>query len=417
MADIRPFRALRYDFDRYDGDLSAVIAPPYDVLDQADKDALLAKDPHNIVAVDLPFIPPKQAGPAKVYADAQATLADWQVQGVLLREARPALYRYDQTFEDEGKSHTRHQFIARVRLQEFSDVVVVPHEQTFGGPKEDRLALTKATRCNVSPVFGLYTDPDNAVGKAFAPAAKARPDATARLDGVLNELWVVTDEAIIDQVHQHLAPKKIYIADGHHRYGTALNYRRFLEETGGAPLPQDHPANYVMLVLASMDDPGCIIQGYCRVLVGNDVSAAALTSAWAEGVAEASEAEANLIVYDGASQAETCLKFTNRAALGTLAAERSPAWRQLDVAYLHHYLIDKLTVEKLGRAPEIRYVRSVAEARQLAEDQGGVAVLPKPTPMAQLRDVGEAGELMPQKSTFFYPKLATGLTINPLAEQ
>jgi uncharacterized protein (DUF1015 family) len=413
MPQIRPFRALRYDFAARQGDVSAVIAPPYDVLDQADKDALLARDGHNIVAIDLPHIPPKTEGPQQVYLDAQFTLDTWAAQGVLVREQQPALYLYHQTFEHAGQPVTRRQLIAAMRLHEFDEGIVLPHEQTFGGPKADRLALTKETRCNLSPIFGLYTDPENAVASAVAAIAASPPDATAMLEGVKNEVWVITDADILARIGEILAPKKAFIADGHHRYTTALNYRSHLREMHGG-LPDDHPANYVMTVLVSMDDPGCVIQGYCRVLEGDDISLAALRAAWADGVALADAGDADMALFDGASREEQTVRFTQRDVLASLAADRHPSWRELDVAYLHTYLIDKLAVEKLGQAPTIRYVKSSAAARELAAETGGVALLPNATTMDQLRAVSEAGELMPQKSTFFYPKVATGLTIHPL---
>ncbi len=413
MPEVRPFRALRYDFNRFHGNVSSLIAPPYDVLDQEDKDRLLARNPYNIVAVDLPHIPPKDEGPAQAYLDAQFTLGVWTAEGTIVREEKPALYAYDQTFEHEGKKHTRHQFIAAVRLHDFSEGIVLPHERTFGGPKKDRLALTKETRCNISPVFGLYTDPDNQVGKALWRATQQPPDAFGNLEGVENRLWVLTDKSILETVAAAMQPKKIFIADGHHRYTTALNYRDHLAQMHGGLAP-DHPANFVMLVLASMDDPGCIILGYGRVLVDEALDAAALMKAWSQGVAETDASDANLTLYDGPSGTTLHLKFTNRSILDQLAADRKPAWRKLDIAYLHRYLIDKLAAERLGHAPEIQYVKSQDMARRIAEERSGVALLPRPVPMEQLRAVSEADELMPQKSTYFYPKLATGLTIYPL---
>lgn len=414
MPQIRPFRALRYDISRYGGDLSAVLAPPYDVLDQADKDALLAKDAHNIVAVDLPHIPPKEEGPQQAYLDAQFNLDMWTAQGILVREEKPALYLYHQTFEYGQQEHTRPQFITVLRLHDFDEGIVLPHEQTFGGPKADRLALTMETRCNLSPVFGLFTDAEDRVGQAFQAVAERNPDAVATLDGVVNRLWPVTDEGIVKTVCEVLGPKKVFIADGHHRYTTALNYRDHLADLLGQRMTNDHPANFVMVVLASMDDPGCVIQGYCRVLQGKGVTTDALSAAWGEGVASTGEADADLELYDGDAKSSRFLKFTNRAALDELAADRHPSWRKLDIAYLHCYLLDKLAVKKFGRSPDVRYVKSVEAARRMAEEESAVAALPRPTPMAQLREVSEAGELMPQKSTFFYPKLATGLTIHQL---
>ncbi len=410
MADVRPLRAIRYDQRRFGGDLSDLIAPPYDVLNQADKEALLAKSDRNIVAIDLPHLPPKTLGPPEGYARSAATLTAWLADGTLLREERPAIYVYHQSFTHQGRHYTRRKFLARVRLVPFSEGVILPHEQTFGGPKEDRLALTKATRCNVSPVFGLYTDPDDAVGGVFTDATAGQPDVTATLDGVENRIWIVTDRAAIETVSGIMAPKRIFIADGHHRYGTALTYQQCVIEQEG-PLPDDHPANFVMLVLGSMDDPGSLILPYNRVLVGPDASLARLTEAWSAGCSKAQTDPADLVLFDGRGQSEHPLSFTDRAKLAQLEPKRSQAWRSLDVAYLHRYLIEELAGDL---DITVRYVKSAADAKALARSENGVALLPRATRMDQLRAVSEGGELMPQKSTYFYPKLATGLTINPL---
>jgi len=412
MAEVRPLQAIRYDYTRWAGDLSDVIAPPYDVLDRSDKDALLARSDRNIVAVDLPHIPPKALGPAEEYERSAQTLAAWLEDGTLVRESQPAMYAYHQTFEHAGRQYTRRKFIARVRLVPFDEGVVLPHEQTFGGPKEDRLALTKATQCNVSPVFGLYTDPEGAVGQAFAAATAGRdPEVRATMDDVENRMWIVTDPATISRVGQVMAPKRIFIADGHHRYGTALNYRDLLIKEAGE-LPPDHPGNFVMLVLGSMNDPGSLILPYNRVLVGPDATMENLVAAWAEGCAPAEVGSADLVLSDGSDGTERSLRFTDRRLLSRLEPKRSKDWRGLDVAYLHRYLIQELA---RGLEITVRYVKSAGDARALARKEHGVALLVNATRMDQLQAVSESGELMPQKSTYFHPKLATGLTINPLS--
>ncbi|UCG15288.1 MAG: DUF1015 domain-containing protein [Phycisphaerales bacterium] len=412
MAQIEPFAAIRYDFAGLGGDVSSRVAPPYDVLDQGEKDALLAKSDRNVVAIDLPHIPPKSAGPAECYDRAARTLADWLADGTFVREDSPALYVYHQVFTVDGKAYTRRKFIARLRLTPFSQGVVLPHEQTFGGPKEDRLALTKATRCNLSPVFALHTDPGDEIGSAFAAAVAKPPDVTATLEEVENRVWIVKDGAVIDRVRSAMAAKRVFIADGHHRYGTALLYRDYLARQFGGSLPDEHSANYVMMVLASMDDPGCLILPYPRVLV--NVGLDAILAAWRPGTAPAPPAEADLVLFEGASGRSAGVRFTNRSALAAVAPDRSDAWRALDSAYIHGYLIDELTAKSDIGPPTIRYVKSTAHAKAGARDENGVALLVKATPMEQLRAVSEAGDLMPQKSTYFYPKLATGLTINPL---
>jgi uncharacterized protein (DUF1015 family) len=212
-----------------------------------------------------------------------------------------------------------------------------------------------------------------------------------------------------------MADKMVFIADGHHRYGTALNYREQLTAQTGGRIDPDHPANFVLMVLGSMNDPGSLILPYYRVLTGPGMSLDALREAWAEGVTDCAESEADLILSDGASGKRQPLRYSNRDALGMLAPEKSPAWRALDYAYLHRYLIDELLSRKWGDAIHVHYVKSPEQVHAVAKSEGGVGLMVKATPMAHLRAVSEAGDLMPQKSTYFYPKLATGLVMNPLA--
>ena len=413
MPEVAPLAAIRFDHTRTGGDLSALLAPPYDVLDQADKDALLAKSDRNIVAIDLPHIPPKSAGPAEAYQRSARLLEKWLADGTLIREADPALYLYHQRFEHAGTTYTRRKFIARVRLQPFSAGSILPHEQTFGGPKEDRLALMKATKCQLSPIFGLYADPEDAIGAAFARTASTRPDATGTLDGVENGIWIVTDAGVIRTVVSTMADKKIYIADGHHRYGTALMYRNWLIAESGGSLPDDHPARFVMFVLASMDDPGCLILPYNRALAGIDLDT--VRDAWSTGTDPCAADDADVVLHEGKTGKEVALRFTNRDLLPSLEPNQCEPWYKLDYAYLHRYLIDELLVKKMGRGHvTIRYVKSAEDARQTARDESGVALLVNATPMSHLRAVSESGGLMPQKSTYFHPKLATGVTINRL---
>ncbi len=412
MAEIAPLQAIRYDFDRLAGDLSAVLAPPYDVLDDAEKSALIAKSDRNIVAIDLPHVPPKVAGPASAYQKSAELLSAWLADGTLIREAEPAIYAYHQRFEHDGVFYTRRMFIARARLHPFSDGVILPHEQTFGGPKEDRLALMKATACQLSPIFGLYRDPGDAIGAALQQSVAQLPHAAGTMDDVENCLWIVRDRAVIDQVAGLMADKKVFIADGHHRYGTALLYRDFLTEQNGAPLAADHPANFVMFVFASMDDKGCLILPYHRALA--DMALTTLEEAWAAATEPAPPEQADIRLLDGRTGRQATLKFTKRAILAKLEPKESPAWHQLDVAYLHRYLIDELLKAKIGTDPKVHYVKSEDDAKRVSREYAGVALLLKPTPMAQLQAVSEAAGLMPQKSTFFFPKLATGLTMNSL---
>lgn len=432
--EVLPFRSIRYDSRRLNGDLSPVLAPPYDVLESADKDSLLRRSDRNIVAVDLPHLPPKSAGPREVYDRSAALLGTWRRDGTLMRESTPAMYVYHQEYEHAGRRYTRRKFIGVVRLQSFSAGIVLPHEQTFGGPKEDRLSLMRATRCQLSPIFGLYDDPGNQVNGLFSAATNRAPDATATLDGVVNRVWVVTDETVTRSVTLAMTGKRVYIADGHHRYGTALLYRDALAEQNGTGLAPAHPANFVMFVLAGMDDPGCLILPYHRALGEVDVST--LLGAWREGVSivddavrssvskgsdgaagvESPSSGVDLVLHEGRSGREVAVRYVNRGILRSLEPKQVAPWYDLDYAYLHRYLIDELYPKAIGRAAKVHYLKSASDAKATAREHEGVALLVKATPMAHLRAVSEAGGLMPQKSTYFHPKLATGITMYPLDE-
>ncbi len=417
MAELSAFAALRYDFKALDGEVSNHIAPPYDVLDQAGKDRLLSQSADNIVAIDLPHVPPKSLGPPESYEASARTLSAYVERGTLVREQRPAIYAYNQVFEYGGVTHTRRMFFARLRLEPFEAGSVLAHEKTFGGPKEDRLALMKSTYMNLSPVFGLYRDPDETVSKALASCTSGPPDAVGTMNGVENRLWIATGAAIVNQIVGAFADKKIYIADGHHRYTTSLTFRDWVAAERGEALSADDPANFVMLAFAGMDDPGSLILPTHRVLVDlDDLPLDKLVATWADGCEKVSADAADMTLYHGATGESCPLRFTNRKVLASLEPAKSEAWCELDVAYLHRYLIDELFCQSLGggQSPKIRYLKSEDGARTTAKDEHGIALICEAATMTQLATVSEAGDRMPQKSTYFYPKVATGLTMNPL---
>lgn len=428
MTAIQPFAAIRYATPPADPDISTRLSPPYDILDARDKEALLRADGRNFVKIDLPHIPPKAAGPPAAYQAAASQLDAWLADGTLVRDTEPAFYVYHQAFRHCGVDYVRKMFFARLRIEAFGSGKVYPHERTFGGPKEDRLCLTRATRANLSPIFGLYPDAENAVARRLERALPGRPLAVGTLDGVENRLWAVTDGATLNEVARLMADKAVYIADGHHRYGTAALYRDWLVEQHG-PLPENHPANFVLCVFCALEDPGLLILPTHRVLPGVRVPAGLLRADDRLEVAplEAPSAEAvpaalapfgrqALGVY--AAGATGFLMVRPRAAdlLAAFEPDRAPPWRALGLAFLHAYLLERVVAPALcgGRAPEVVYHKSAAAAVDEANATGGTAFLMQATTMQELRAVCEAGEIMPQKSTYFYPKLASGLVINPL---
>ncbi|HVP11075.1 MAG TPA: DUF1015 domain-containing protein [Phycisphaerae bacterium] len=429
MAEIQPFRAIRYT----QPDISDLIAPPYDILNEADKAALLRKDDHNIVAVDLPHLPPKSAGPDHAYARAAGDLTSWLDIRTLARDDAPAIYAYHQTYRLGGKTLTRKKFFARLRLEPFGTGKVFPHEQTFGGPKEDRLKLTIATRCNISPIFGLYPDSQNEIAALIEEGIDPRrPEQRGILDGVENKLWALTDLDLIGDIQSKMADKAIFIADGHHRYGTGLNFRQYMIEEMG-PVDEEDPINFVLAVFCGMEDPGATIQPYFRSIAelpgirSADVQAALSGMfVWKKVDKPASTEKLAKLLSSTNPQAfafyfpkeDHCATLTPKSEdmLASFEPERNPAWRMLPYSILHRYVLDEVIGPKFckGKAPTMHYHKTMEDAINDARDCSGIAVLMPATTMAQLRDICTAGELMPQKSTYFYPKLATGMVINPL---
>lgn len=429
MALIQPFGGNRYTTSPGNLDVSTRIAPPYDVLDQAEKDAFLARDARNFVAIDLPHMPPKTAGPWPVYEAAAKRMNDWLGDRTLTRDATPAIYPYYQKFTNGGVEFLRKKFFARLRLEEFGKGQVFPHEQTFGGPKEDRLSLTKATAANLSPIFGLYEDAGNVIAGAINAALPAEPIAVGTLDGVESRMWSISDTGVIGDITRRMADKAVYIADGHHRYGTSLLYREWLTQQRG-PLPDQHPANFVLCVFCAMEDAGLLILPTHRVLPGKAVPTAALqadaslevTPLSATSPDEAVKLLATkgpqaIALFNAAERSYVSVRPRDAQILRELEPGHSPAWRGLGLSFLHAYVLERVVTPRLlgGTAPEIHYVKSAGAAVDEARETNGSVFLLQATTMTEMRDVCKAGDLMPQKSTYFFPKLASGMVIHPLS--
>ena len=431
MAQIRPFAGIRYS--KKHPDISAMIAPPYDVLDEAGKAKLQAKHPNNIVNIDLPFMPPKSVGPDEVYEKANATMEGWLASRVLVRDTRPALYPYMQTYEHAGKKFHRRGFIALVKLTPFGQDVV-PHEKTYKGPIQDRLKLMRATQAQLSPIFGLFSDPRNEVTSLLYKSV-GRPELTGTMDGVKNDLWSVIDAETEIKIVDMMKARPIYIADGHHRYTTALQYQFEAEQAAGGKLPPSHPANFCMFVLVGMQDDGLLILPTHRLIGGLDgfnieAFRAAVGSSFE--ITEASitpdrfdehhQTDPNpqphtFGLYDGRTRKLYTLRLKNADILKPLEPNQSDAWRRLDVAILQRYLLDEILQPKFAGGKELTKGYT-ADAAQVAPHVDGtrfqIALMLRPTPLQALEELGKHGEVMPQKSTYFFPKLATGMVINPL---
>jgi uncharacterized protein (DUF1015 family) len=433
MADIRAFRAFRYDLGRV-GTLSDVVAPPYDVIDPALQQALYDRSSYNVIRLILNKEEPGDNDTHNRYIRAAATLRDWTRDDVLRQDSARSLYVYEQEFEIEGRRHVRRGFLARVRLEPFGSGRIYPHEETMAGPKADRLRLFQATAMNLSPVFGLYPDPEGAVRNQLSAAVgRALPlEATDHL-GVVSRLWPVSDQHVVSAVTGLLGPKPVFIADGHHRYETGL---RYLEERRAAGEVRDAEAapNFILMMLVSMSDPGLVILPTHRLVSGiPDVTADQLAAILGPhfqvekvGVGDQGARDAwETIEADGgqdllgfgtvADGVWQTARFRVPEAMAKLAAEHSPAWRELAVAVLHVLVLDRLLPKALGGKPECRYVHLLKEVTDAtAARQRQLAALVPPATMGHVERVAGGLEKMPPKSTYFYPKLLSGLVFNAL---
>lgn len=432
MAHLRPFAALRFSKTK-NFNFSDLIAPPYDVVKDEHKGQLVAQHPNNIVSIDLPHLPAKSVGPDSAYVGANATLQEWIGAGVLVRDRRPALYPYTQSYAHGERTFHRRGFIALVRLSPFGEGEVVPHEQTYPEAIVDRLKLTTATGLQLSPIFGLYSDPRHEVTNLLYRNL-GRPEMTATLDGVKNDLWSVIDAEVENQVIDLMGRRAIYIADGHHRYTMALQYQQDqIAANGGQPLPANHPANYCMFVLVGMQDDGLVVLPTHRMIGGLtgfdpeqfcfhvsdhfDCTEVAVPPDRLGDFAEQMTRDGphRFGLYDGATRRLFTLRLKNLDVLKPFEPNHSDAWRRLDVAILQRYLLDEVIQPKFAAGQPLRKGYTAYADEIPAQTDGKkfqVALLLQPTPLHALEELGKHNEVMPQKSTYFYPKLATGMVMN-----
>jgi uncharacterized protein (DUF1015 family) len=418
MADVQPLRALHYD-PAVVGPLSQVVAPPYDVIDAAQREDLLTRSPFNVVAVDLP------KGDPDPYTAANELFAQWQLQGALVRDEQPAIWAHTQDYTGpDGVARTRRGFFCRVRIEDYGPGRVRPHERTHPGPKEDRLRLTRATRANVSPIFSLYSDPTEAAWQALAPATQQPPWADITdADGTVHRLWRVSDAEAITAVQAATRDAELLIADGHHRYETMHAYA---EEIGGAG---EH--RYILMCLVALEDPGLTVFPTHRLINKlDDARRATVEQAierdfdisevpFAEITPAPGEGPLELGYFDGQDGRALRLTLKDQAIADAALPGYSAAYRHLDTGVLETLVLKNAlgySDDDIAHFNGLFYARDTAEALAMVRSgEYEVAFLMRPTPVGQVRDVAAAGENMPPKSTYFYPKLLTGLLFNPLA--
>lgn len=421
--EIRPFRGWHYA----QTDISSLIAPPYDVLSLQDKQRLLAASQNNIVAVDLPHVPPKDVGPQEEYRLAAELLEKWKSGGVLVQEECPAVYAYEQTFRWGVSTFRRRALVAGVRATPLGQDVI-PHEHTFSGPKADRLKLTQYTQMQLSPIFGFFDDAGGVVERLFA--GLCCPMLQGELGGVKEAMWAVTDPAVIDGIKAALRQTPVFIADGHHRYTTALNYIEQQRASGQAAA--DAEVNFVMFALVPRQSSGLMVLPTHRIIrgLGADFTLKGLRETATEFQWRQMQIPAD------PADIETTLKGFGNSAMGfveqssgvlhvaTLAdpkamqavAPDEPHLWSLDVAILHKILIEKHLGPYRAAGCSIDYTPDAAQSLEACRcGQAQLACLLQASPLETIEQVARGGAVMPHKSTYFYPKLSTGMVLKPLS--
>lgn len=464
MADVRPFSALRYS-PALAPSLADVLTPPYDVISPGMQSDLLARHPKNLIRIDLSADEAGDNETENRYTRAGRTLAQWIDEGTLVLDAEPALYVYEQEFSmPDGARIRRRGFFAAVRIENFEDEGgIKAHERTFEGPKADRLRLTRATQCNLSPIFSIYDDPEGDIDRKLAEVAARTPDAEAVIDGIAHRLWIERGETLAREVAETLADKPLYIADGHHRYETSINYRRERRAEAGenaeascATADAEAPFDFTLMFLANMHGEGMEILPTYRMIptAAPEFEVERILESLAEhfeieliggagddtGDERGDDADpddrtprdvaADLVARLAASGADALslvmLTPDGRARMLRLRPGADPTAmipdpdmaievQRLDVSILHRFIFDRVWLGSSGVElghDDIAYIKDAAEViERIRGDEFQAAFLLNPTRMEQVCEVAGLGMRMPQKSTYFYPKVITGMVI------
>lgn len=435
MAIIKPFRGLRYN-QGVITDMASVMTPPYDVISPQEQERYYQIHPNNIIRLDFGKDLPGDSEKANKYTRAAEFFRAWRKEGILRQEDSPAIYIYDQEFLSGNIWLTRRGFIALVRLEPFDKGSIYPHEQTLPGPKADRLKLTQSCRANLSSIFALFPDETNEIDAALLAMTSTKPEVDFVDDtGVKNKLWVIKEKQAIDRLVGRMKEKPLFIADGHHRYETALVYKEQMQkEHGGSQA--DLPSDYVMMVCVSMNNKGLKILPAHR-LVRNikdfrldrilpvlhesfQIELLGKGCAVKDCMARLNNAPEThaFIMYAGQEDAYYKLSLNNEKIIDTIFANDHPEWRHLDAGILHGVIINKvlgIAADDVTIKEYVKYVKEETEAVSLVRSgQYQLAFFLKPTRIEQVKEIASARKVMPPKSTYFYPKLITGIVINSL---
>jgi uncharacterized protein (DUF1015 family) len=435
MADVQPLQGIRYNSE-LSGNLAQIITPPYDVISEEAQAKYYTRSPYNIIRLELGRDEPGDTSLNNRYTRAAATYAEWRLHSILQQETTPCYYLYQQIFTYNAQVYTRTSLLARVRLEPWSIRIVLPHEHTMAKPKDDRLNLLRACVTNFSPIMSLYDDPQSQMRKLLSSYTETVEVQITDEVNEVHRLHPITNENHIALIQNFFVERQLYIADGHHRYETALNYREETRAVHRKLDPKD-AANFVLMALTDINDPGLLVLPTHRLLFGlNQDAVKKLTSqhlARYFTVYEPKGAEAShdvlleRLAQIGASQSSFVLSTAQKTWLLSLngagktrmgESTHSSAWNELDVAIAHTLILEDtlgLKAEDMTAGMHIQYTRDAQKALDAVQTgEAQAALILNATRVRQICDVAIADDRMPQKSTYFYPKLVTGLVINPL---
>ncbi|MPM78967.1 hypothetical protein SDC9_125982 [bioreactor metagenome] len=424
MALIRPFKALRYN-EKKISSIKNVCCPPYDIISQEKQDELYRADEHNIIRLEL-------AREEDRYLASKEYLQKFLQDDILIQDNQESLYVYEEEFSAGGSRKKIKGIICLVRLEEFSKGIILPHEETLSKAKTDRFNLMKATGCNFSSIYSLYLDEENVAFPMIDGLSRNQAEAEfTDEDGITQRIWAITDTKAIERLTEVFKDKKLFIADGHHRYETALNYREYLKEKGIIK-DESHHGNFVMMMLVNMENDGLVVfptHRLIRDLKGFHLDSV-LEKAKEDFIIEKCFGIDNMeaVLAKKIDQKAFCLYYGDDAyyifslrdenILLKYFEQNSPAYRGLDVNVLHTLVLDKiLGIDKENMAKQINltYTRDILEAiNGVKEKKYQCSFILNPTKISEIKDVSLANEKMPQKSTYFYPKLITGLVMNKI---
>ncbi|MDR2761782.1 MAG: DUF1015 domain-containing protein [Planctomycetaceae bacterium] len=436
--EIQPFTGYRYNLDKIRC-LDDVVAPPYDVIDNQLQDELYARHPNNVVRLILNRISPTDDAENNRYIRTAKTLTDWINEKILVKDESPSIYVYHQIFEFDGQPLVRKGFMCRCLATPFGYGMVYPHEITMNAPKLDRLMLTTACKMNFSQIFGIYPDEQNEIQSQLDETIirnNISPISATDHLGVQHKMWILNDKETIESAIKKMSPKPIFIADGHHRYETACNYRKQIDEMG--LLHSKHPANYVLMVCIAMEDKGLIVMPTHRLFTGipqltSEILKSKLGNNFdleesGEGIESANNvwnrvknagSQDVIGLFTAKDNKWNITKITpnGKELMDKVAAEHHPEWRELGVSLLHRLIVE--TLIGIPEPPKPSYVHLVDELVKEFKSKPNnypLVALVEPANINQIKNLCLLNDRMPAKSTYFYPKLIAGFVFNPLDE-